>query len=78
MKEYQEIWLAALRNGTIGEIVYTLESIIEDDTGSTDELTNWGDGVAVTQPCAQDSPRLYMVSVEAHGEKQIKPLAVVK
>lgn len=32
-------------------------------TGSTPELTNWGDGVLMARPCDTYSPRFYQVSV---------------
>lgn len=32
-------------------------------TGAGDELTNWGDGVLMTQPCPVLSPKLYTVDV---------------
>jgi len=32
-------------------------------TGAGNELTNWGGGVVMTQPCASGSPKLYQVTI---------------
>jgi hypothetical protein len=36
-------------------------------TGDHTELTNWGDGVLMSQPCVEYSPRFYQVSVLFHA-----------
>jgi len=36
-------------------------------TGDHDELTNWGNGIPVEQPCPDYSPRFYQVSILFHA-----------
>jgi hypothetical protein len=37
-------------------------------TGDHDEITNWGSGVAMAQPCSTTSPRFYQVGVTFYAE----------